>query len=239
MTPAIATAGLGVSYGSRAALADVTVTIPAHTITGLVGPNGSGKSTFAKAVLGLVPATGWVSVCGRPLGTALRAGGMVGYVPQAFGVDLDFPVTAGDVVLMGTYGRLGWFRRPGRRERAAARAAMERTGVDDLASRPIGELSGGQRQRVFLARALAQDPDVLVLDEPFTGIDLASEAAITDVLRRLEATTVLLVHHDLAAVRALCGYAVVLKNGRLVAQGPDVLDRATLSYAFDLPELSS
>lgn len=238
MTDAITTVDLNVYHGATHALRGVTCTVPEHTITGLIGPNGSGKSTLAKAVLGLLPYDGNVEIHGRSQRDTLRTGGVLGYMPQSSSVDLDFPVTVADVVLMGTYGRIGWFRRPGRDERHAAAHAMELTGVMDLANRQIGQLSGGQRQRVFLARALAQDPRILVLDEPFAGIDLASEAAIIDVLRRLEDKTILIVHHDLATVRDLCDHAIVLKQGELVAAGPDVLDHATIAYAYDLPEFA-
>lgn len=226
MTSAIEVRDLCVTYGTQRALADVTLTVPRGSITGVVGPNGSGKSTLAKAIAGLVPTTGQVRI----------ADGGIGYMPQSSRVDLDFPVTVFDVVLMGTYGNLGWFRRPGASHRAQARQAMELTRVSDLADRPLAALSGGQRQRVFLARALAQQPAILILDEPFAGVDVASEAAIIDVLRSLDEQTVVIVHHDLATVRSLCDWAVVLKDGRLVAAGADALSRDTLRAAYDLPD---
>ncbi|AWB81329.1 manganese ABC transporter ATP-binding protein [Corynebacterium yudongzhengii] len=238
MSVALAVTDLSVTYGTTRALKEISCTVPEGSITGLIGPNGSGKSTFAKAILGLTPHSGTVSFFDQPQREVLASGGLVGYMPQSSAVDLDFPVTVADVVLMGTYGRLGWFRRPGRRERREAIKAMEMTGVEDLAHRQIGQLSGGQRQRVFLARALVQEPRMLVLDEPFAGIDLASEAAIIDVLRQLRDTTILIVHHDLGTVRELCDYAVVLKQGELVAAGRNVLDQSTLAYAYDLPEFS-
>src|SRR3990172_7855805 len=186
---------------------------------GIVGPNGAGKSTLIKAVLGLVPlASGKVEIYGRPYQQQRR---LVGYVPQRESVDWDFPVTALDVVMMGTYGRLGWFRRPGLAERRDAERCLDQVGMANLANRQIRQLSGGQQQRVFLARALAQDAQIYFMDEPFAGVDAATEQAIVALLQNLRAggKTVLVVHHELQTVRDYFDH-VILLNMRLVAAGP-------------------
>lgn len=231
--PAAEVTGLTVDYRSHRALNNVSATVPAGRVTGVIGPNGSGKSTMLKAMLGLVPADGETTFFGLPLS---RARNRVGYMPQSASVDWDFPATVRDVVTMGTYGSLGWFRRPGRTQRATADAAMAQTGVTDLADRQIGALSGGQRQRVFLARTLAQQPDLLLMDEPFAGIDAASESAILDALARLPDASIMIVHHNLATVRELCDDVIILKEGRLVAAGPvaEALTEETLQAAYDI-----
>lgn len=231
--PAAEVTGLTVDYRSHRALNNVSATVPAGRVTGVIGPNGSGKSTMLKAMLGLVPADGETTFFGLPLS---RARNRVGYMPQSASVDWDFPATVRDVVTMGTYGSLGWFRRPGRTQRATADAAMAQTGVTDLADRQIGALSGGQRQRVFLARTLAQQPDLLLMDEPFAGIDAASESAILDALARLPDASIMIVHHNLATVRKLCDDVIILKEGRLVAAGPvaEALTEENLQAAYDI-----
>lgn len=232
-SPAAEVASLTVDYRSHRALNDVSATVPAGRVTGVIGPNGSGKSTLLKAMLGLIPATGATTFFGLPLS---RARNRVGYMPQSASVDWDFPATVRDVVTMGTYGSLGWFRRPGRTQRATADAAMAQTGVTDLADRQIGALSGGQRQRVFLARTLAQQPDLLMMDEPFAGIDAASESAILEALEQLPDVSIMIVHHNLATVRELCDDVIILKEGRLVAAGPvaDALTEENLQAAYDI-----
>lgn len=232
-SPAAEVAGLTVDYRSHRALNNVSATVPAGRVTGVIGPNGSGKSTLLKAMLGIIPATGATTFFGLPLS---RARNRVGYMPQSASVDWDFPATVRDVVTMGTYGSLGWFRRPGRTQRATADAAMAQTGVTDLADRQIGALSGGQRQRVFLARTLAQQPDLLMMDEPFAGIDAASESAILEALEQLPDVSIMIVHHNLATVRELCDDVIILKEGRLVAAGPvaDALTEENLQAAYDI-----
>ena len=232
-SPAAEVASLTVDYRSHRALNDVSATVPAGRVTGVIGPNGSGKSTLLKAMLGLIPATGATTFFGLPLS---RARNRVGYMPQSASVDWDFPATVRDVVTMGTYGSLGWFRRPGRTQRATADAAMAQTGVTDLADRQIGALSGGQRQRVFLARTLAQQPDLLMMDEPFAGIDAASESAILEALEQLPDVSIMIVHHNLATVRELCDDVIILKEGRLVAAGPvaDALTEENLQAAYNI-----
>ncbi|MFC3850175.1 metal ABC transporter ATP-binding protein [Corynebacterium hansenii] len=234
-TPACEAVGLSVAYDSAPVLRNADVAVPAGVVMGVVGPNGAGKSTLLKAMLGLIPPlTGSARFFGEPLN---RVRGRVAYVPQSTSVDWDFPARVKDVVLMGTYGGLGWFRRPGAAERARAAAAMENTGVTELADRQIGELSGGQRQRVFLARALAQDADLFFMDEPFQGVDAKSARAIVEVLHRLreEGKTVVMVHHDLATVSEFCDY-VTLLNRRVVASGPvgETFTREKIAETYDL-----
>lgn len=207
-----------VAYQRRPVLWDIDLTIPEGNLAGIVGPNGAGKTTLIKAALGLVPlASGKVEIYGESYADQRQ---LVGYVPQRESVDWDFPVTVRDVVLMGTYGRLGWFRRPGRAEREVADHCLEQVGMSAFASRQIRQLSGGQQQRVFLARALAQDAQLYFLDEPFAGVDAATEAAIFELLQTLRSSgkTVLVVHHDLQTVRDYFDY-VILLNMRLVACG--------------------
>ena len=216
---ALAVQGLTVAYRDRAALTDVDLTLPAGTLIGVVGPNGAGKSTFVKAVVDIVPrSAGRVEVFGLPYRENRR---LVAYVPQRTSVDWDFPTTALDVVTMGTYGRLGWLRRVGRRERDEARRCLDRVALADLGDRQISELSGGQQQRVFLARALAQDAQLYLMDEPFAGVDAVTEKSIVALLRDLRAQgrTVLCVHHDLETAPEYFDWVVML-NGRVTAAGP-------------------
>lgn len=207
-----------VAYHRRPVLWDVDVTLQEPSLVGIVGPNGAGKSTLIKAILGLVPlASGHVRILGQPLEQQRRR---IGYVPQRESVDWDFPVSVLDVVLMGTYGRLGWFRRPGAKERAWARACLERIGLAGLENQQIGQLSGGQQQRTFLARALAQEADIYFMDEPFAGVDAATERAIIALLQDLQkqGKTVVVVHHDLRTV-PLYFQHVLLLNIRKIAFG--------------------
>jgi manganese/zinc/iron transport system ATP- binding protein len=208
-----------VAYHRRPVLWNIDWTLHEPALVGIVGPNGAGKSTLLKAILGLTPLTsGQVSMFGEPLD---RVRNRVAYVPQRESVDWDFPVNVLDVVLMGAYGRLGWFRRPGAAERKTAYECLEKVGLADFASRQIGQLSGGQQQRTFLARALAQQADLYFLDEPFAGIDAASEHAILNLLRQLrdQGKTACVVHHDLRAVPSYFDH-VLLLNVRLLASGP-------------------
>jgi len=207
-----------VAYDRKPVLWDVDLDLPPAALIAIVGPNGAGKSTFLKACLGLIPsATGQVRFWGMPLAAARSR---IGYVPQRESVDWDFPVSALDVACMGRYRKLGWFRRVNAQERAAALACLDRVGMKSLADRQISQLSGGQQQRVFLARALAQDAELMFMDEPFAGVDAATEQAILGVLRdlRSEGRTVVCVHHDLPTVRTYFDH-VVLMNMRVVAAG--------------------
>jgi manganese/zinc/iron transport system ATP- binding protein len=210
-----------VAYGRKPVLWDIDVCLPASKLIAIVGPNGAGKSTLIKAALGLVPlASGYVKLLGGDLREHRTR---VGYVPQREQVDWDFPIDALGVVLMGRYGQLGWFRRPGRVDRHKALDALDRVGMADYASRQISQLSGGQQQRVFLARALAQEATLYFMDEPFAGVDAATERAIVEVLRAIRASgaTVIAVHHDLQTVSEYFD-EVVLLNMRRIASGPVV-----------------
>jgi manganese/zinc/iron transport system ATP- binding protein len=218
-TPAIAIRDLTVAYRDKPVLWDVDLDVPAGTLAAIIGPNGAGKSTLIKAALGLVPAAaGSVEIFGRPYAEQRR---LVGYVPQRSSVDWEFPTDALDVVTMGTYGRLGWVRRPGRAEREVALACLAQVGMADFAKRQINQLSGGQQQRVFLARALAQDARLYVMDEPFAGVDATTERAIVDLLRELRARgkTVVCVHHDLETAPEYFDWLTLL-NVRVIAAGP-------------------
>jgi manganese/zinc/iron transport system ATP- binding protein len=219
MTAALAVRGLTVDYAGAPALDAARAEFPAGAMTAIVGPNGAGKSTLLKAALGLVPRlAGEVAFFGQPLAEVRDR---VAYMPQRASVDWDFPVRAVDVVLMGMYRRLGPWRRAGRRDMAAALAALDRVGLADLSRRQIGALSGGQQQRVFLARALAQGADLYLLDEPFAGVDAATEAAIIGVLKGLrdDGAGVVAVHHDLATVPGWFDRVLMLNRSTL-AEGP-------------------
>lgn len=210
---------LTVAYREQPVLWDVDVEVPAGVLMAIVGPNGAGKSTLLKSILGLVrPAAGQVLVHGRPYSEQRR---LAAYVPQRGSVDWDFPTTVLDVVMMGRYGSMGWFRRPGRRERSLAMAALEQVGMQDFADRQISQLSGGQQQRVFLARALVQEAEVYFMDEPFQGVDAKTERAIVGVLKELREAgrTVVAVHHDLETVPEYFEW-VLLLNVRRIALGP-------------------
>ncbi len=209
---------LTVAYMTQPVLWDIDLRLPQKKLIAIVGPNGAGKSTLLKAVLGLVkPLTGWIQVFGEEYA---KKRSWVAYVPQRETVDWDFPTTALDVVTMGTYGELGWFRLPRKRQRRAAMACLEELGIVDLADRQISQLSGGQQQRVFLARALAQRARLYLMDEPFAGVDAATERAVIQLLKKLreDGCTVVAVHHDLQTVPDYFDH-VVLLNLRLVAAG--------------------
>lgn len=214
----LAVRGLTVSYGQKPAVFSVDMTVQPGAMTAIIGPNGAGKSTLLKAALGIVkPLSGQVTVFGRPL-EEQRA--RIAYVPQRASVDWDFPTRVIDVVLMGLYRELGLLGRLRARHKARALDCLARVGMRDFADRQIGQLSGGQQQRVFLARALAQDADLYLLDEPFAGVDAATEKAIISVLKSLKEAgrTVVVVHHDLATVSDYFDH-VFLINTRRVAEG--------------------
>ncbi|HZF74304.1 MAG TPA: ABC transporter ATP-binding protein [Acetobacteraceae bacterium] len=223
---------LTVAYGERPAVWDVTWAAPPG-LTAIVGPNGAGKSTLIKAALGLVPAlSGQVRFFGRPLEEVRDR---VGYLPQRASVDWDFPATALDVVAMARYPRMRWWGPVPRRHRDAARDALAQVGMAELADRQIGRLSGGQQQRVFLARALAQDADLVLMDEPFAAVDAATEQAIVAVLRDLVARgrSVVAVHHDLGTVPDYFAH-VMLINARVFAAGPvaEAFTQANLAQTY-------
>lgn len=210
---------LTVAYRDKPVLWDIDLTIPSGTLTAIIGPNGAGKSTLIKAILGLVPiAAGTVEIFG---GSYRERRQSVGYVPQRGSVDWDFPTNALDVVLMGRYGRLGWIRRPGKADRELALRCLDQVGMVDFAERQISQLSGGQQQRVFLARALAQDAQLYFMDEPFAGVDAATERAIVSLLQELRTggKTVVCVHHDLESAPDYFDWLALL-NVRLIADGP-------------------
>lgn len=210
---------LTVAYHRKPVVWEIDLEIPQGKLVSIVGPNGAGKSTLIKACLDLIPrSSGEVSIYG---GAYRKARKRVGYVPQRESVDWDFPVSALDVVTMGTYGQLGWFRRVNQRSKALALQALDRVGLADYADRQISQLSGGQQQRTFLARALVQDADVYFMDEPFAAVDSATERAIVELLQELQqrGKTCLVVHHDLATVPQYFDWTVLL-NMRVVAAGP-------------------
>ncbi len=210
---------LTVAYYRKPVIWDIDLEIPEGQLIGIVGPNGAGKSTLIKACLELIPrASGEILVYGKPYRKQRRR---VGYVPQRESVDWDFPVSVLDVVTMGTYGGLGWFRPVNRRSRQLATQALERVNLADFAHRQISQLSGGQQQRTFLARALAQDAQLYLMDEPFAAVDASTEGAIVALLHELKARgrTCLVVHHDLATVLQYFD-SVILLNMRVVAAGP-------------------
>jgi manganese/zinc/iron transport system ATP- binding protein len=222
-----------VAYHRKPVLWDVDYDAPEGKLIGIVGPNGAGKSTLIKAALDLVPkASGRVLIYGKPYRKQRH---LVGYVPQRESVDWDFPVSALDVVTMGRYGKIGWCIPVTRKHRQAALAAMERVGMADYARRQISQLSGGQQQRVFLARALVQDAQVYFMDEPFAGVDAATEQAIVRILQDLRTAgkTCLVVHHDLQTVPEYFDH-VMLLNMRIVAIGPtsDVFTKDNLHKTY-------
>jgi manganese/zinc/iron transport system ATP- binding protein len=224
---------LTVSYGGRPVLWDVDVTFPARQLSAIVGPNGAGKSTLLKAALGLIASdAGQTLIEGCPVRAARDR---VAYVPQRDAIDWDFPITVREVVEMGRYAQTGWLRRVARAERALVDDCLERVGMAAFRGRQIGALSGGQRQRVFIARALAQQAPLMLMDEPFSGVDARTEASILELLGALrdEGRSIIVVHHDLGTVRAAFDFALLL-NVRAIAAGPvaDVLTAETLRRAY-------
>lgn len=219
MNHALEVKGLTVAYDQKPVLWDVGFQIPKGVLLAIVGPNGAGKSTLLQAILGIVKAsTGEVQVFGESYQKNRQR---VAYVPQKGSVDWDFPTTVNDVVLMGTYGKLGWIRRPGKKQKAAAQQALEQVGMWAFRDRQISQLSGGQQQRVFIARALVQDADLYFMDEPFQGVDATTEQAIVQLLKQLRGAgkTVIVVHHDLETVRSYFDWLLFL-NVEKIAAGP-------------------
>ncbi len=234
--PGISARDVMVTYRNGfTALRDASFDVPQGTITALVGVNGSGKSTLFKAIMGFVPlAKGEISILGMPETDALKRN-VVAYVPQAEEVDWSFPVLVEDVVMMGRYGHMNFLRIPSRADKEAVTQALDRVGMTEFRKRQIGELSGGQKKRVFLARALAQDGKVILLDEPFTGVDVKTEAAIITLLRDLrdEGRVMLVSTHNLGSVPEYCDRTVLIK-GTVLAHGPtqEVFTQANLETAF-------
>ena len=216
---AIAIDDLTVAYNYKPVLWDIDLTIPEGVLMAIVGPNGAGKSTLIKAVLGIIkPIAGSITIYGKEY---KKQRSLVAYVPQKESVDWDFPTTALDVVMMGTYGQLGWIKRPGKKEKKKALEALEMVGMLSFKNRQISQLSGGQQQRIFLARALVQNAEIYFMDEPFQGVDATTEKAIVKILKRLRKSgkTVVVVHHDLQTVPEYFDWVTFL-NVKKIATGP-------------------
>ena len=219
MVNAVEVRDLTVAYRESPVLWDIDLDVAPGILMAIVGPNGAGKTTLIKTILGLIkPAAGQVRILNQPYQDVASS---VGYLPQRGSVDWDFPTSVLDVVLMGLYGRLGWIRRPGSKERAMAMKALEKVDMTAFAQRQIRQLSGGQQQRVFLARALVQDAELYLMDEPLQGVDATTERAIVEILQTLRSSgkTVLVVHHDLQTVSSYFD-EVFLLNVRRIASGP-------------------
>ena len=230
---AIEVTDLTIAYKDKPVLWDVDMDVPSGILMAIIGPNGAGKTTMIKSILGLIkPAAGQVLVYGKPFGEQRH---LVGYVPQRGSVDWDFPTSVLDVVMMGRYGALGWLKRPGVSERAAALDALDKVGMKSFAERQISQLSGGQQQRVFLARALVQDAQLYFMDEPFQGVDATTERAIVTLLQELRSAgkTVVVVHHDLQTVPEYFDWVTML-NVRRIASGPvsDVFTEQNLRQTY-------
>jgi manganese/zinc/iron transport system ATP- binding protein len=231
--PVVEVHDLTVSYDRKPVLWGIDLTLPAGALVGVIGPNGAGKSTLIKAMMDLLPAgSGYVRIFDKPIDEVRNR---ISYVPQRESVDWDFPASVFDVVLMGSYGKLGLFKRPRKADKDAAMDALHKVGMQGYANRQISQLSGGQQQRVFLARALAQNADIYFMDEPFAGVDIATETAIIELLRtmREQGKTVIVVHHDLQSATEYFDW-VVLLNMRLVASGPteQVLTQQLLEQTY-------
>lgn len=241
MTPALDIVGVSVAYREVTALSDASLTLESGRVCGLVGMNGSGKSTLFKAIMGVVrPNTGSIRIHGGAPAAA-RKNGTVSYVPQSESVDWTFPVSVRDVVMMGRYGKQNWMRSPRARDHDAVDAALDRVDLTDLADRQIGRLSGGQRKRAFVARAIAQEASLLLLDEPFAGVDKRTEATITRLLKEIAAagSTILVSTHDLHALPDLCDEAVLLQQRVLMHGDPrEVLKPDNLALAFGVSTTS-
>ncbi len=224
---------LTVAYQEQPVLWDINLSIPKGVIHGIIGPNGAGKSTLIKAILGIVrPIAGQIKVFGEDYKKQRKH---VAYVPQRTSVDWDFPSDVLDVVLMGSYGQLGWVRRPGKKEKRIAIEALDKLGLTDLAHRQISELSGGQQQRTFLARSLVQNPDIYLMDEPFAGIDAKTEKTIISFMKELrdQGKTLIVVHHDLQTVKEYFDWLTFL-NVDIIAHGPtqEVFSDSTIEQTY-------
>lgn len=233
---AIALEGVNVRYGNNIALADATIKIPYHSFTGVIGMNGAGKSTLFKAIMGLVtPQTGTVTICGDDPYTAQKHG-HVAYVPQSELVDWDFPVSVYEVVMMGRIGTQNIFKTPSKEDHAAVQKGLERVNMTDFKNRQIGELSGGQKKRVFVARALAQGADILLLDEPFAGLDATTEKSLIALLITLQESgkTIIIATHDLLSLPDTCDHVALVKS-TIIGFGPtkEVFTRELVEKTFD------
>ncbi len=235
MDAAIKIDDLTVAYNYKPVLWDIDLHVPEGILMAIVGPNGAGKSTLIKSILGIVkPLAGNVSIFGKPYH---KTRSMVAYVPQKGSVDWDFPTTALDVVMMGTYGKLGWIRRPGGKQKKLSLEALEKVGMLEYRNRQISQLSGGQQQRIFLARALVQQASIYFLDEPFQGVDATTEKAIIHILKELRKAgkTVIVVHHDLQTVPEYFDWVTFL-NVKKVATGPvkDIFNDENLTKTYGI-----
>lgn len=239
--PLLTAQNLRVNYGEVQALTGASLTLKSGEICGLVGVNGSGKSTLFKAIMGVVPASGQVTLAGLPPATARRQG-LVSYVPQKEEIDFSFPLSVRDLVSQGRYGKLGITRRLGAKDRQAVDQALERVGLSDLADRQIGQLSGGQRKRAFVARGLAQEAQLILLDEPFAGVDKTSENMLIALFKELRdaGAGILISTHDLANLADLADRAALLRQ-TILMEGPprQVLAPANLVRAFGMDPLAS
>lgn len=217
--PALSIEQLTVNYEKTPVLWDLSFDVPKGGLVGIIGPNGAGKSTLIKTVLGLIkPLSGKIEFFGNPISSFRKK---ISYVPQKESVDWDFPITVFDLVLMGSYGKLGLLKRPGKKEKERAWEKLKEVGMEGFAKRQIDELSGGQKQRVFIARALMQEAEIYFMDEPLAGIDVSSTQVIFALLQKLqkEGKTIFIVHHDLQSVPLLFSW-VILLNMSLIASGP-------------------
>jgi len=226
---------LTVAYNYKPVLWDIDLSIPEGVLMAIVGPNGAGKSTLIKSILGIIePIAGTVTIYGKPY---KEQRSLVAYVPQKGSVDWDFPTTALDVVMMGTYGKLGWIKRPGKKQKKEALEALEKIGMLAYKNRQISQLSGGQQQRVFLARALVQNASIYFMDEPFQGVDATTEVAIINMLKdlRKKGKTVIVVHHDLQTVPDYFDWVTFL-NVKKIATGPvkDIFNDENLKLAYGI-----
>jgi manganese/zinc/iron transport system ATP- binding protein len=231
--PALEVHDVTVAFDRKPVLWNIDLTIPQGKLVGIIGPNGAGKSTLIKAIMGLLPlSSGFVKIFDQPI-DAVR--GRISYVPQRESVDWDFPASVLDVVLMGRYGKLGLFKRPRKADRDVAMDCLKKVGMDGFLNRQISQLSGGQQQRTFLARALAQQADIYFMDEPFAGVDAATEKAIIDILQEMTRAkkTVIVVHHDLQSVTQYFDWLIML-NTRLIAHGPtdEIFNHQNLQQAY-------
>lgn len=230
---AVVVQDLTVAYKEKPVLWDIDLKIPKGVLLAIVGPNGAGKTTLLRSIMGMIkPAAGNVAIFGQSIAAKKRS---IGYMPQRGSVDWDFPTDALDVVMMGRYGHIGWFKRPSVNDKKLSLEALDRVGMADFASRPLNQLSGGQQQRVFLARALVQDADLYFMDEPFVGVDAVTEQAIIELLKELrnQSKTVVVVHHDLQTLADYFDW-VSLLNVRQIAYGSvaDVLTPENLKITY-------
>ena len=236
MTAAIEITNVSVRYHEKQVLQNATASVPKGAICGLVGMNGAGKSTLFKAIMNAVPLqTGNVKLEGKTVKIAQKKG-IVAYVPQTEMIDWNFPVSVEDVVMMGRYGLMNIFRSAGEKDKIAVKKALERVRLGEYASRQVGQLSGGQKKRVFVARALAQGASILLLDEPFAGVDAKTEASLVELLRELQkqGVTILIAAHDLSTIGSYCNHIILLK-GTIVAAGPTkkVFTKENIAITYD------